>query len=136
MGMGIRQRLSAIGPVAVLAIAFVLGAVNAQAAGTKSIRDATGKTVVVPATVPDKADLTPTANVVINDELILVTYSRAGSERPYDYGEFYDLAGHLLAIGWFDAKGQAHLVRDANLGVPGAKGPAGVFVEARVGNPA
>jgi hypothetical protein len=58
---------------------------------------------------------------------VVAVYDDPTTERPVDYLELYDDAGHLLAVSWFDRFGIERVAADRGF-VEGKNELEGVFV--------
>lgn len=93
--------------------------------------------VLLPASAPDKNQLTLVGFVTADEEIIatLALYDDPQTERPVDYMELYDTSGSLLMIGWVDELGVRRTAVDRGLLQEEASRLEGVFVLLPEGTP-
>lgn len=84
----------------------------------------------------DRLSLVSLLPVIVEGVVVgqLAAYGDATTRRAADYLELYDRAGHLLALGWFDAFGIQRTAIDRGL-LEGAAKIEGVFVVLTDGDP-
>lgn len=123
--------------VLLILLALLLFAKSLYAESMRVTENLRREKVLLPASAPDKNQLTLVGFVTADEEIIatLALYDDPQTERPVDYMELYDTSGSLLMIGWVDELGVRRTAVDRGLLQEEASRLEGVFVLLPEGTP-
>lgn len=123
--------------VLLILLALLLFAKSLYAEPMRVTENLRREKVLLPASAPDKNQLTLVGFVTADEEIIatLALYDDPQTERPVDYMELYDTSGSLLMIGWVDELGVRRTAVDRGLLQEEASRLEGVFVLLPEGTP-
>ena len=98
-----------------------------HAESVRTLINLRGDKVLVPVDVPPKERFVLQRLISVEERLIVFLYHDPKFRRPVDYAETYNVMGELLQIAWYEPNGGLKIVRDINLGRPGAREPARIL---------
>src|SRR3972149_1444892 len=94
-----------------------------HAESVRTLINLRGDKVLVPIDVPPKERFVLQRLISVEERLIVFLYHDPKLRHPVGYAETYNLMGELLPIAWYEPNGGLKIVRDINLGRPGAREP-------------